>query len=167
MGENPELNVRTSTALRTGLQNALVLLSVGVAAACGLALIGDPRNRVLLPRELLRARNCLAANATEFAMNFGMFGLSFMLALYAQQILHYSAVWSAVALRPISIMLLLAERFGRLTAMIGTKAALRGIHRSESPREEALCKFEPSPRIHGPARVDNSPDLGDGDTAIP
>lgn len=113
MGENPELNVRTSTALRTGLQNALVLLSVGVAAACGLALIGDPRNRVLLPRELLRARNCLAANATEFAMNFGMFGLSFMLALYAHQILHYSAVWSAVALLPISIMLLLAERFGR------------------------------------------------------
>ena len=89
-------------------------LSVGVEAACGLALVGDPRNRVLLPRELLRARNCLAANATEFAMNFGMFGLSFMLAaLYTQQILHYSAVWSAVALLPISIMLLLVERFGR------------------------------------------------------
>ena len=35
------------------------------------------------------------------------------LALYAHQILHYSAVWSAVALLPISIMLLLVERFGR------------------------------------------------------
>ena len=88
-------------------------LSVGVEAACGLALVGDPRNRVLLPRELLGARNCLAANATEFAMNFGMFGLSFMLALYTQQILHYLAVWSAVALLPISMMLLLGERFGR------------------------------------------------------
>ena len=60
-----------------------------------------------------RRGSCSAANATEFAMNFGMFGLSFMLALYTQQILHYSAVWSAVALLPISIMLLLVERFGR------------------------------------------------------
>ena len=103
-----------------------MLLSVGVAAACGLALIDDPRNRVLLRRELLRARNCLAANATEFAMNFGMFELSFMLALYAQQTALLGSVVSG-RLLPISIMLLLAERFGRLTAMIGTKAALRGI----------------------------------------
>jgi MFS family permease len=106
---------------RTGLKDALVLLPAAVAVACALALVRDPRSRVLLPPELLRARNCIAANATDFALYFGMFGLSFILALYAQQVLHYSALWSAVALLPISIMLLLAERFGRLTAVIGTK----------------------------------------------
>jgi hypothetical protein len=76
---------------------------------------------VLLPRELLSARNCVAANATDFALYFGMFGLSFMLALYVQQVLHYSALWSAFVLLPISIMLLLAERFGRLTSAVGAK----------------------------------------------
>jgi MFS family permease len=106
---------------RTGLMDALVLLPAGVAVACGVALVRDARSRVLLPRELLSARNCMAANATDFALYFGMFGLSFMLAVYAQQVLHYSALWSAVALLPISIMLLLAERFGRLTPVIGTR----------------------------------------------
>ena len=45
---------------------------------------------------------------------FGMFGLSFLLVLYVQQVLHYSALWAAVVLLPISVMLLFAERFGRL-----------------------------------------------------
>jgi hypothetical protein len=63
----------------------------------------------------------VAANATDFTLYFGMFGLSFVLSVYVQQVLHYSAVWAAVVLLPISIMLLLAERFGRLTSSIGTK----------------------------------------------
>jgi MFS family permease len=50
-----------------------------------------------------------------------MFGLSFVLSVYVQQLLHYSALWAAIVLLPISIMLLLAERFGRLTSSIGTK----------------------------------------------
>lgn len=86
-----------------------------------MTLVRNPRRQVLLPRELLGARNCVAANATDFALYFGMFGLSFMLSVYVQQVLHYSALWAALVLLPISIMLLFAERFGRLTSTIGTK----------------------------------------------
>jgi MFS family permease len=77
--------------------------------------------RVLFPAELTTARNCLPANVTTFALYFGMFGLSFLIVLYAQQVLRYSALWAAILLLPMSIMLFFAERFGRLTTLIGTR----------------------------------------------
>jgi MFS family permease len=80
-----------------------------------------PKHHVLFPRDLVSARNCLHANATTFALYFGLFGLSFLLVPYVQQVLHYSALWAAAVLLPISIMLLLAERFGRLTSSVGTR----------------------------------------------
>jgi hypothetical protein len=76
---------------------------------------------VLIPKQLLSARNCLPANATTAALYFGMFGLSFLLVLYAQQVLHYSALWAAVLLLPMSVMLFFAERFSRLTALTGAQ----------------------------------------------
>ena len=108
-------------AARNGMNDAVLLFPAALAIAAGVTLVRDPRRQVLLPRELLGARNCVAANATDFALYFGMFGLSFMLSVYVQQVLHYSALWAAIVLLPISIMLLFAERFGRLTSTIGTK----------------------------------------------
>jgi hypothetical protein len=99
----------------------------GLALPAMLAVMGmtvlarDPRRQVLFPRELLTARNCLAANGTTFALYFGMFGLSFIVVLYVQQLLQYSALWAAVVLLPISILLVFAERLGRLTTAIGTR----------------------------------------------
>jgi hypothetical protein len=61
------------------------------------------------------------ANATTFALYFGMFGLSFLVVLYVQQVLQYSAFWAAIVLLPMSLMLLLAERFGTLTAAVGAR----------------------------------------------
>lgn len=106
---------------RNGVNDAALLFSCALAVAAGVMFVRDPQRQVLLPPELLRARNCVAANATDFALYFGMFGLSFMLSVYVQQELHYSALWAAIVLMPISAMLLLAERFGRLTSSIGTK----------------------------------------------
>lgn len=108
-------------ASRSGLDDALLLIPAALAVAGGVVLSRDPQRQVLFPRELVTARNCLPANAITFALYFGMFGLSFLLALYVQQVLHYSAVWAAVVLLPISIMLLFAERFGRLTSSVGTR----------------------------------------------
>jgi hypothetical protein len=41
--------------------------------------------------------------------------------LYVQQVLQYSAFWAAIVLLPTSLMLLLAERFGTLTAVVGAR----------------------------------------------
>jgi MFS family permease len=75
---------------------------------------------------LVRTRNCRRANLTDFALYFGLFGVSFLLALYLQQVLHYSATSAAAILLPLSAMLLLAERFGRLTSSIGTRWVVLG-----------------------------------------
>lgn len=103
------------------LQGAWLVLPAVVTVAGAVVLARNRDRDVLFPSELLKARNCLPANATTFALYFGMFGLSFLLVLYVQQVLHYSASWAAVLLLPMSIMLFFAERFGRLTALIGAR----------------------------------------------
>lgn len=103
------------------LDGPQLLLPAALALAALGALVVDRRRQVLLPRELLHARNCLPANAATFALYFGMFGLSFLCALYAQQTLGYSALWAAVVLLPVSVMLFLAEPLGRLAARLGTR----------------------------------------------
>jgi MFS family permease len=75
----------------------------------------------LFPRELRARRNCMAANGATFALYFGMFGLPFLLVLYTQQALKYSGTWAGAAVLPISVMLFLAEPFGRMTARVGTR----------------------------------------------
>jgi hypothetical protein len=113
-------------ASRNGLNDVLLLVPASLAVAAGVVLSRDPQRQLLFPRELVTSRNCLPANAITFALYFGMFGLSFLLALYVQQVLHYSAMWAAVVLLPMSIMLLFAERFGRLTASVGTRWVVLG-----------------------------------------
>jgi MFS family permease len=93
----------------------------GAAVAAAAVLARDPGRGVLFPRELLHAQNCIPANAATFALYFGMFGLSFLLALYTQQALGYSALGAAVVLLPMSVMLFLAEPFGRVAARVGTQ----------------------------------------------
>jgi MFS family permease len=108
-------------ASRNGLDDTTLLVPAALVIWASVTLGRDARRHVLFPPELLRARNCLPANATTFALYFGLFGLSFLLVLYVQQVLHYSAFWAAAVLLPISIMLLFAEHLGRLTSAIGTK----------------------------------------------
>ena len=69
-----------ATAARIALPAMLVIVGTTV-------LVRDPRRQVLFPRELLTARNCVPANATTFALYFGMFGFSFIVVLYVQQLL--------------------------------------------------------------------------------
>jgi MFS family permease len=101
-----------------------VVVPVVIIVAAAVPLARDRQRHLLLPRELLGSRNCLPANASTFALYFGMFGLSFLVALYTQQALGYSALRAALVLLPISVMLFLAEPFGRLTTRVGTRALI-------------------------------------------
>jgi MFS family permease len=111
----------TMQAARSGLNDTVLILPAALAVAAGVTLARDPHREVLFPRDLIRTRNCLHANATSFALYFGLFGLTFLVVLYVQQVLHHSALSAAAVVLPISVMLLLAGRFGRLTSAVGTK----------------------------------------------
>jgi hypothetical protein len=104
-----------------GVQDPWLAIPAAIAVASAVVLARDRQRHVLFPRELVSSRNCLPANASTFALYFGMFGLSFLLVLYVQQVLGHSALRAAVILLPMSVMLLLAERFARLTTSVGTR----------------------------------------------
>ena len=103
-----------------GVDRWTALAALGMVVG-GFIVTRSTRRSVLFPRELLTAPNCMPANAVTFALYFGMFGMSFVVALYTQQRLGYSAFLAAVALAPMSLMLLLAERFGRATSSFGSR----------------------------------------------
>jgi len=107
--------------LMHGLQDPWMAIPAAIALASAVVLARDRQRHVLFPRELVASRNCLPANATTFALYFGMFGLSFLLVLYVQQVLGHSVLRTAIILLPTSLMLLLAERFARLATSVGTR----------------------------------------------
>lgn len=98
-----------------------VLFAAMLIPASLVVLARSSRREALFPPELLTARNCLRANGATFGLYFGVFGLSFLLAMYTQQALGYSGGWAGASVLPISLMLLLAEPFARLTSRVGTR----------------------------------------------
>lgn len=74
----------------------------------------------MLPLGLFRIRNFVAANAATLAL-YGVFnGAFFLLIIYLQAALGYSALVAGTASVPVSLtMVLLASRLGRLTAPLG------------------------------------------------
>lgn len=109
---------------RAGWAAPHVLPALVLAPLAAIYLLRTPCRDRLLPPELLAARNCLSANGATFGLYFGVFGLSFLLALYTQQELGYSGISAGAGILPISLMLFLAEPFGRLAARYGTRAAI-------------------------------------------
>jgi len=99
--------------------------AVLTALGAGLLLARVSPREGLVPAAILRSRNCAAGNAATFCIYFGLFGLSFLLALYTQQSLGYSVTGSALALVPMSVMtLLLAERLGNASVRFGSRITI-------------------------------------------
>jgi DHA2 family methylenomycin A resistance protein-like MFS transporter len=80
-----------------------------------------PSSQALLPAELVRARNCVAANVATFGLYFGVFGLPFVIVIYLQESLGYSALSASLLILPLSLMMFFAARFARLGARWGSR----------------------------------------------
>ena len=79
----------------------------------------------MLPLELFRVRDFAVANAATVAIYAGLGGLTFLVAVYLQQIAGYTATAAGLALMPVTVMLVaLSRRFGALAARIGPRPVM-------------------------------------------
>jgi EmrB/QacA subfamily drug resistance transporter len=79
----------------------------------------------LLPLRIFRARTLTAANATAAMVGAAAFGQFFLLALYLQQVLGYSAVRTGVAFIAITVTIVLLSNVAQaLTTRLGARPVL-------------------------------------------
>jgi EmrB/QacA subfamily drug resistance transporter len=76
----------------------------------------------MVPLDLFRSRNFSAANLTTLGVYFALYGTTFFLVLYVQNVMGYSALEAGLVLAPISLlMLVLSPFFGRLAGRHGPR----------------------------------------------
>jgi DHA2 family methylenomycin A resistance protein-like MFS transporter len=87
-----------------------ILAAFAAAAATGvLFLVVEGRGAgAMLPLELFRSRPFAAANVVGFCLNFGLYGLMFVMALFFQDGCRYSALSTGLAFLPLTVTIALA-----------------------------------------------------------
>jgi MFS family permease len=97
------------------------VLVLGYATVHELVVARNP----LLPKALLRMPSVLAANLTQALCGGGMLVMFYVVTLYQQNVLHYTALQTALAYLPHTAVLVLAARLApALIAMIGPRRAV-------------------------------------------
>ena len=108
----------------SSLRSASLLLPLLVSGACFAAFwwVEHHSSHPLLPLAIFRNRQFSAANLVTLMVYGALSGSIFLLPIQLQQVLHYSALQSGLALLPvILLMLLLSERAGKLCRRIGPR----------------------------------------------
>jgi MFS family permease len=103
------------------------LLSAAAALIAAFVAIEARSPAPLLPLRIFRERTLSAANATSAMVGAAAFGQFFLLALYLQQILGYSAVETGVAFVAITVTIVLLSNLAQsLTTRLGARPVLSG-----------------------------------------
>lgn len=97
-------------------------LAVGVVAAAVFLAWEARAPRPMLPLSLFRARNFAVGNLATLAIYGGLGVVTFLVTIYLQQVVGWSAIAAGLSLLPITIVMwLLSSRFGRLADAIGPR----------------------------------------------
>ncbi len=107
-----------------GWSDPLVLLPLIAGIACLTAFIAHElrTEHPMVKLSLFRIRNFAVANATTLAVYAGLFGASFYIPLFLQQVSGYTPLEAGLATTPISVTLfLLSPRFGRFASGVGPR----------------------------------------------
>ena len=110
-----------------GFGDPLVLGSLAAGALLLAAfVVHERRTRMpMLPRGLFAVRDVAVAHAATGAIYAGRGGVTFLVALYLQQIAGYSATKAGLSLMPVTVMMVaFSRRFGALSARIGPRAVM-------------------------------------------
>ena len=101
------------------------LLAAAAALIAAFVAIEARSPAPLLPLRIFRARTLSAANATSAMVGAAAFGQFFLLALYLQQVLGYSAVKTGVAFIAITVTIVLLSNLAQsLTTRLGARPVL-------------------------------------------
>ena len=108
-----------------GSPRVLGSLAVGVVAAVLFVLVERTSDHPMLPLDIFRSRQFTSANLVTFVVYAALGGVFFLLVVFLQVSLGYSAIEAGAATLPITIlMLVLSPRAGALAQRIGPRLPL-------------------------------------------
>ena len=105
-----------------GSPAVLLVGAAGVAALAAFPVVERGRRQPLVPLEIFSSRQFTGANLTTLAVYAAFGGALFLLSLYLQQVLGYSALATGAALLPVTLLMLaLSARAARLGQRLGPR----------------------------------------------
>ncbi len=102
---------------------AILAALIGGAVVVALFVVVEARVRSpMVPLVLFKVRNFSGANLATLGVYAALAGAGFLIVIYVQNVLHYSALAAGATLLPLSAMMLLfASRFGKLSGRYGPR----------------------------------------------
>jgi EmrB/QacA subfamily drug resistance transporter len=107
-----------------GWANPLIYgpLIIGVLLLIGFVFYERRVTQPMLPLELFKIRNFSVGNVATIAIYSGLAVATFLVAIFVQQVGHYSAFYAGMSLLPVTIiMFILSPRFGALAGRFGPR----------------------------------------------
>jgi EmrB/QacA subfamily drug resistance transporter len=116
-----------SNAWGWGSARVLGLFAIALASL-GAFFVIEPRRRApMVQFDFFRSRSYFGANVVAFIVSFTMFATFFSLALYMQDILHFSPLQTGLRFLPTTVMVMFAGPIsGRLADRIGSRPLMTG-----------------------------------------
>jgi EmrB/QacA subfamily drug resistance transporter len=110
-----------------GSTRVLVLFAIAFVALVSFALIEPRRRAPMVQFEFFRSRVYFGTNVVAFIVSFTMFATFFSLALYMQDILHYSPLQTGLRFLPTTICVMVSGPIaGRLADRVGSRPLITG-----------------------------------------
>jgi EmrB/QacA subfamily drug resistance transporter len=105
-----------------GSTEILALLVTAVVGLVGFVLVEVHGKAPMVQFEFFRSRSFLGANSVAFIVSFAMLAMFFFIAIYMQNVLHYSALEAGIRFLPSTVVIIIAAPIaGRLADRIGSR----------------------------------------------